>query len=306
MIYILIKYFIFFYRIFLNHNMKVFVIVFLLLLTACSNRNSSIAPIIEGVFNGKTETIKKGEFRVLPGDTLRSIASRYKISVKELVEYNNIDPPFAINTGDILRLPKRTYYRVKKNDTLYKISNCYSINLKELITINKLRKPYTLKLGDKIFLPSYRSKNKCNVKAGNTIIKKKNSRTKNNPSQSIFIWPTSGKLIVSFGIKKGGRRNDGINILSALGNPVRASLKGKVVYVGNEIPAWGNLVLIRHSKGWTTTYAHLNKILVKKDELVSKGALIGSVGSSGNVSKAQLHFQIRKSAKPLNPLDYLE
>ncbi len=265
MSFFLIKYSMLLYDFLFDGKFKIFIFTLsLLLFVSCSTRHRSIAPIIEGVFSGKLETLKKDEIRVLPGDTLRSIAGRYKISVKELAEYNNIQPPFSINSGNILKVPKRTYYRVKNNDTLYRISNCYGISLREIININKLRKPYLLIPGDKIFLPSYKTKNKCNIKLSKSLNKKKNLRSKNKAGQPIFIWPTSGKLIVSFGVKKGGRRNDGINILASLGNPVRSSLKGEVVYVGNEIPAWGNLILIRHSNGWTTTYAHLNEILVKK------------------------------------------
>jgi Membrane proteins related to metalloendopeptidases len=94
--------------------------------------------------------------------------------------------------------------------------------------------------------------------------------------------------------------------LSAKGNPVRAALEGKVIYRGNELPAWGNLILIKHKNNWTTAYAHLDKFLVKIGDNVKTGDIIGSVGATGNVKQYQLHFQVRRNSKPLNPIQYLK
>ena len=84
-----------------------------------------------------------------------------------------------------------------------------------------------------------------------------------------------------------------------------ASSDGKVIYSGNEIPGYGNLVLIKHSSNWVTAYAHLNKVFIEKGEKVKKGEKIGLVGRTGNVSKPQLHFEIRKGKNAVNPLKYL-
>ncbi len=86
---------------------------------------------------------------------------------------------------------------------------------------------------------------------------------------------------------------------------VRASNDGKVIYSGNEIPGYGNLVLIKHSSNWITAYAHLNKVLIEKGEKVKKGDNIGLVGNTGNVAKPQLHFEIRKGKDAVNPLKHL-
>lgn len=102
-----------------------------------------------------------------------------------------------------------------------------------------------------------------------------------------------------------GLRNDGINISANKGDPVFASKDGKVVYAGNEIQAFGNLILIKHYDNKTTAYAHLDKIKVKKGQTVKKGEVIAALGNSGKVSKPQLHFELRDSNGPLNPLKYL-
>ena len=87
---------------------------------------------------------------------------------------------------------------------------------------------------------------------------------------------------------------------------MRAALNGKVIYRGNELLAWGNLIIIKHKNNWTTAYAHLDKLLVKKGEIVKTGDIIASIGSTGNVNKSQLHFQVRKNSKPLDPIKFLK
>ena len=86
---------------------------------------------------------------------------------------------------------------------------------------------------------------------------------------------------------------------------VSASNDGVIIYSGNEIPGYGNLILIKHSQNWITAYAHLNKVLIRKGESVKKGQSIGLVGKTGNVRIPQLHFEIRKGKEAVNPLNYL-
>ena len=132
------------------------------------------------------------------------------------------------------------------------------------------------------------------------------SKKKSIKSKEIFIWPVQGSIITYFGKQEGGRKNDGINIISVKGNPVRAAMSGKVIYRGNELLAWGNLIIIKHKNNWTTAYAHLDKLLVKKGEIIKTGDIIASVGATGNVDKSQLHFQVRKNSKPLDPIKFLK
>jgi murein DD-endopeptidase MepM/ murein hydrolase activator NlpD len=120
-----------------------------------------------------------------------------------------------------------------------------------------------------------------------------------------FLWPVKGQVISNFGPKKGGLNNDGINIAAPAGTSVIAADNGVVAYAGNELRGFGNLLLIRHADGWVTAYAHNEKLLVKRGEKVKRGQAIAQIGSTGNVSAPQLHFEIRKGTDPVDPLRYL-
>jgi len=265
-------------------------------------------PKVKNIEIGKYKFNKKkpGSHRsviILPGDTLLTISKKYKVTIKELIKYNKFKSPYVLKPGRFIKLPKEKYYKIRKKDTLFNIARCFSISIKDLNIKNPNLNVKRLKVGYTVKLPYYASINRCIIKSSKKKYKKKIPSSKYKP---LFEWPLSGTLIASFGKKDAGRSNDGINIRAAKGNPVRAALKGKVIYSGNELPAWGNLILIKHANGWTTAYAHLDKILVKVGERVNTGNIIGSVGATGNVSKYQLHFQVRRNSKPVNPKNYLK
>ena len=126
-------------------------------------------------------------------------------------------------------------------------------------------------------------------------------------ADSGFMWPVASKKVISeFGPKGKGKANDGINIASADGEPVWAAADGEVVYVGNELQGYGNMVLIKHTGDKATTYAHLSKATVDKYDHVKQGDIIGYVGTTGNVKEPQLHFAIRDGKDAVNPLKYLD
>ena len=121
----------------------------------------------------------------------------------------------------------------------------------------------------------------------------------------IFVWPVSGRVLSEFGATNTGGRNDGINIAAPLGTPIRASAPGFITYAGDELKGYGNLVLIKHSGGYTTAYAHADRLVVVKGDYVASGQVIGYAGETGDVSSPQVHFEIRSSTTPVNPRSYL-
>ena len=120
-----------------------------------------------------------------------------------------------------------------------------------------------------------------------------------------FRWPVRGKVITSYGAKTNGKANDGINLAVPEGTPVKAAEDGVVAYSGNELKGYGNLVLVRHSNGYVTAYAHASEILVKRGDTIKRGQIIAKSGQSGEVSSPQLHFEIRKGSSPVDPLQFL-
>lgn len=120
-----------------------------------------------------------------------------------------------------------------------------------------------------------------------------------------FAWPVSGRVVSDFGATASGGKNDGINIATAMGAPVHASASGTVTYAGDELKGYGNLVLIKHSGGYTTAYAHAERLVVSKGDFVARGQVIGYSGQTGDVSSPQLHFEIRSNTTPVNPRSYL-
>jgi murein DD-endopeptidase MepM/ murein hydrolase activator NlpD len=120
-----------------------------------------------------------------------------------------------------------------------------------------------------------------------------------------FRWPVRGKVITSYGAKTNGKANDGINLAVPEGTPVKAAEDGVVAYSGNELKGYGNLVLIRHSNGYVTAYAHASELLVKRGDTIKRGQIIAKSGQSGEVGSPQLHFEIRKGSSPVDPLQFL-
>ena len=129
-----------------------------------------------------------------------------------------------------------------------------------------------------------------------------------NAGRGRFIWPVKGEIISPFGVKGLGRRNDGIDVRSPQGAEVRAAAAGDVVYAGDQVPGFGNLVLVKHADGWVSAYAHLQSIGVQMRQTVMQGQTLGVVGSTGGVAEPQLHFELRYAsspsdkAKPVDPL----
>jgi len=124
-------------------------------------------------------------------------------------------------------------------------------------------------------------------------------------STGVFLWPVRGHVLAAYGSKSDGTHNDGINIAAPRGAPVQAIDAGVVAYTGNELRGYGNLVLIKHTNGWISAYAHCDQILVKRGEKVARGQVIARVGSTGNVSEPQLHFELRRGQHAVDPREFL-
>jgi murein DD-endopeptidase MepM/ murein hydrolase activator NlpD len=115
-----------------------------------------------------------------------------------------------------------------------------------------------------------------------------------------FLWPLNGssEVLSDFGPKGTGKRNDGIDIRANPGDIVRAAADGDVVYAGDQVPGFGNLVLVRHTDGWVTAYGNLARVDVKMQQKVVQGQQLGPAGQTGGVAAPQLHFEVRYAPSP--------
>ena len=290
---------------------KIFFISIILLLSACTN-NKYLAPVInKNISPENVKSISK-TIKIYTGDSLYSISKREGVSIRSIIEVNNLEPPFILYEGKELIIPLSKIHIVQTGNTLWDIANCYKVSVIEIRSLNNLKIKDKIYKGKKLFIPiNEKNRNLVCKDTSKLIVKvdkrKKKILNKKNivSNKTDYLWPVKGKILSKYGLLAKGLRNDGINISGNKGDPVFASKDGKVVYAGNEIQAFGNLILIKHYDNKTTAYAHLDKIKVKKGQTVKKGEVIAVLGNSGKVSKPQLHFELRDSNGPLNPLKYL-
>lgn len=259
---------------------------------------------------------------VRKGDTLYSISRAHDVPIREVIEINHLQPPYTLKIGQTVRLPQAKYHIVEKGDTLYNISKRYNVDMPTLSRTNNLQSPFTLKIGQRLLMPGTivtkkqtpLPQNKSTIstaaqKPGNAKTTSASNYTYVQPStkrNQKFVWPVKGQIISKFGPISKGRNNDGINIKAAKGTPVKAADTGTIAYAGNELKGFGNLILIKHTDGWVTAYAHNDTIKVRKGQNVTRGETIATVGATGGVSQPQLHFETRAGKKALNPQTYLQ
>lgn len=196
-------------------------------------------------------------------------------------------------------------YSVKKGDTLYSIGWRYGMDYKTLAKINGIRSPYTINIGQKLRFKSTWKPTKRTATATKTI--KTTSKPKTTTSYSSnrnlkWRWPATGKVISTFSKSAAGRK--GIDIAGRSGDKVIAAASGKVVYSGNGLPRYGNLVIIKHNEAYLSAYAHNKLLLVKEGQVVKGGQKIATLGRTGT-QRDQLHFEIRRNGKPVDPMRFL-
>jgi murein DD-endopeptidase MepM/ murein hydrolase activator NlpD len=223
---------------------------------------------------------------------------------------------------------------VAPGETLHKIARLYGKPVAEIARANHFPADTMVRVGQRIIIPGVRSTERAEAKPAPPApapqptprdianAESPHSAWKASPvgseaqqspqkvaepvgSLPSFRWPVRGRVIAGFGPKPNGLQNDGIDVAVPTGTPVKAAEDGTVAYAGNELKGYGNLVLIRHSNGFVTAYAHASEILVKRGDTVKRGQVIAHSGSTGNVNAPELHFEIRKGATPVDPAQFL-
>jgi murein DD-endopeptidase MepM/ murein hydrolase activator NlpD len=223
---------------------------------------------------------------VAPGETLHSIARHYGKPVLLLAKANNIAPDSMVRVGERVIIPGGASAPVAAAPAA--AAPPAARNEPPVGSVASAEAPHSARLAAPV------APEESGAKAGEA-----------GGSVPGFRWPVRGRVIAGFGPKPNGLQNDGINLAVPEGTPVKAADDGVVAYAGNELKGYGNLVLVRHSNGFVTAYAHASEIMVKRGDTVKRGQVIAKSGQTGSVTSPQLHFEIRKGATPVDPSQYL-
>jgi murein DD-endopeptidase MepM/ murein hydrolase activator NlpD len=230
---------------------------------------------------------------VRPGDRIDDIAARYSVSSGTVLRMNDLQAKSEIYPGEVLRIPPGN--RATRTSVLRdaESSHVYAAprTRDDPIRSAPLKPVRTARADPPVA--------KLPLAAPTTLQRVETALGVSSGQR--FIWPVNGTVIESFGDMDGGERNDGINIAAPLDSPIRAAQAGTVSYAGNELRSYGNLILIKHDGGYITAYAHANRMAVAKGQHVEQGQIIGYAGTSGDVTRPQVHFEIRRDSHPVDP-----
>lgn len=288
--------------------MKHFFIFFLIIIISGCNPNT-IFPIskknisyvpVKNLSITKLNFPKDGYIIVNDNQTIYDIANIFNILPQEIIRANNLKSPYKLLKGQQIYLPYPLMHRVQNNQNIYDISLIYAVSQSDIVELNGLRKPYKLIPNVEIKIPLHKdysvigliSKTKISKKSNTAPILKINSK---------FLFPVNGKIVRDFGsFDNGNQHNDGVNILVSTEQSIKASMSGKVAFVGSNLKSFGKMILIKHNSQFVTAYAKINEFNVMEGDLVKKGQVIGKLYKNNSI-----HFQIRKSRNPVNPKLYI-
>ncbi|MGB0626480.1 MAG: peptidoglycan DD-metalloendopeptidase family protein [Alphaproteobacteria bacterium] len=297
------------------------------ILAACASPGGPAEVIDRSYQNRQQAAQPVGGYIVQRGDTVYGVAQRNGVSTRALIDWNDLQPPYLLVPGQSLKLPHSRAYTVQRGDSVYAISRRFEIDMTTLVRLNRIPAPYTIHVGQTLQLPANAGPGSGTQVARadpSTVSGESRAETPPGPSAkpavprqvvsvprpparagSGFVWPVEGRVVSSFGSKTGGQHNDGLNIAAPRGTPVRAADNGVVAYAGKEIRGFGNLLLIKHDGGLITAYAHADALLVSRGDVVTRGQVIAKVGKTGGVENPQLHFEVRRGTKAVDPKQFL-
>ncbi|MBT3400086.1 MAG: M23 family metallopeptidase [Rhodospirillaceae bacterium] len=295
-------------------------------LAACAGPGGKAVVIDRSYKSGNSASVPAGAYVVQRGDTVYGVAQRNGVSTRALIDWNRLRPPYLLVPGQALRMPQSRDYTVQRGDSVYAISRRFGVDMTTIVRLNNIPSPYTIHVGQRLQLPanagpgSQVASTSAQSTTASTATAGSPARPTSKPSVPTqvvsvprpparagggFVWPVEGRVLSSFGSKTGGRHNDGVNIAAPRGTPVRAAENGVVAYAGKEIRGFGNLLLIKHDGGLITAYAHADALLVARGDVVTRGQVIAKVGKTGGVDNPQLHFEVRRGTKAVDPGKFL-
>ncbi|OQW57023.1 MAG: peptidoglycan-binding LysM [Proteobacteria bacterium SG_bin9] len=227
------------------------------------------------------------------GETLMSLSRRYNVPLSQLAKANNLTPTSQLAIGSKVVVPggkPAVAAAAPQPATEQKPANQVVAQAPQ----TKPAAPAEPQQKARLAITTPEVPESAPAKA-----------TETTSALPAFRWPARGRVIAGYGAKTNGKQNDGINVAVPEGTPIKAAEDGVVAYSGNELKDYGNLVLVRHSNGYVTAYAHASELMVKRGDTIKRGQTIAKSGQTGGVSSPQLHFEIRKGSSPVDPMQFL-
>ncbi len=204
------------------------------------------------------------------------LENKFAIPATILKRYNK---GMLLKAGQTLRIPAKKFHQVKLGETSIEIALKYGLTFSEVIYLNELNPPYRLLIGQKLKVIMV------------------NPKELKKAFKLLLTWPIDGAVTKKFGQQENGKYNNEISLLE--NGEVRASADGKVVYTGNEVGNYGNLIIIQHKGDWFTSYGNLSEITIRKGESVKSNQVIGTINNRA------LYFGLRDGTTPVDPIKYL-
>lgn len=244
--------------------------------------------------------------RVAENESLYDIATRYQVPLRALIDQNRLEPPYALTPGSEIELPPPRFHRVARGERFEDIAREYNVDLRSLALLNRMQPPYNVRRGQQIVLPAMARANLGPPASSpaETAPTRTSAAGETPAVQGRFAWPLRGEIVARFGAQPGGARLDGVEIAGREGAQIMAAGEGDVVYAGSDLPAYGTLVLVRHSDGYVTAYGFARRALVREGQHVRAGEAIAELGPRPD-GRARLLFQVRRGSEAVDPTPLL-
>lgn len=234
------------------------------------------------------------EHVVKAGETLGGIANRAKVPRILIIEANRLQPPYAVRTGQKLTIPRTRHHIVKRGETGFTIAYTYAVPWRDIAVANGMDTDTAIRPGQKLLIPTIIARPAPAAPSAGAAV------ATSTPTAD-FAWPVAGAVRRGYTARPARDYHDGIDIRAAAGTAVRAAAAGKVVFAGNEPTQFGNMVVVDHGDGWHSAYAFLSRTTVKEGDDVTKGERVGLVGRTGLARGDELHFELRRNNRPVDP-----
>jgi murein DD-endopeptidase MepM/ murein hydrolase activator NlpD len=267
------------------------------------------------------------DYKAREGDTVRTVANMFEVQPGDLAKLNKLDGPYLLTPGQTINLPRQrlnnlvqqvmakpfvppqpkpkplfdaplTQAQAANRDHVLKLPD--HLRQQELARLEAQQQQQAVLTPPQPQPIAPDTRQSIDVKP-TEVAAVTSAPPRPVPAGKGLMAPVVGKVVAKYGNQADGRQNDGINIAAPSGTPVQAADRGRVVFAGDDIPGYGNMILVQHDKKLVTVYAHLGRVMVRKGDTVEKGDMLGTVGQTGAVTSPQLHFEVRDGKTTKNP-----